>query len=50
MKMADRPKNRDRTTVRPSVIRLLNDFIPQGTEFVPELGMSVDYVKLGENP
>ena len=49
MKMADLPKDKDRSTVRSSVVRLPNDFIPQGTEVVLELGKSVADVKLGEH-
>lgn len=37
-------------TVRSCVMCLPNDFIPQGTEIVLELGKSVEYVKLGEHP
>jgi hypothetical protein len=48
--MADLSKDKDRSTVRSSVVRLSNDFIPQGTEVVLELGKSVAYVKLGEHP
>jgi hypothetical protein len=45
----DLPKDRDESTVRSCVVRL-NDFIPQGTKVVLELGKSVVYVKLGKHP
>ena len=48
--MADLPKDEDGSTVRSTVVRLPDDFIPQRTEFVLELGMSGAYVKLGEHP
>jgi hypothetical protein len=50
MKMADLPKDKDLSTVRSSVVRVPNDFIPQGTKVALELGKSVAYVKLGEHP
>ncbi len=50
IKMTELPKDVDRSTIGSSVVRLLNNFIPQGTEFVLELGKSGAYVKLGEHP
>jgi hypothetical protein len=49
MKMADLPKDKDRSAVRSSAVRLAKDFIPQGTEVMLELGKSVADVKLGEH-
>jgi hypothetical protein len=48
--MADLPEDKYRNTVRSTVVRLHNDFIPQGTKIVLELGVSVAYVKLGKHP
>jgi hypothetical protein len=50
MKMADLFKDEHRNTVRPTVVRLPNDFIPQGAKLVLELGKSAAYIKLGEHP
>jgi hypothetical protein len=54
MKMADLPKDEDRSTVgstvRSTVVRLFNNFIPQGTKVALELGKSVAYVEFGEHP
>ena len=48
--MADLPEDKDGIAVRSSVMRLLNDFIPQETEVLLEPGKGVAYVKLGEHP
>jgi hypothetical protein len=48
--MADLSEDKVRSTVRPSVVRFPNDFIPQGAKVVLELGESVAYVKLGKHP
>jgi len=44
--MANLTEDIDGNAVCPTPPRFLNDFVPQGTEFVLQFGMGIAYVKL----
>jgi hypothetical protein len=46
--MADLSEDIYRSAVRPSILRFLNDFVPQGTKVLLESGKGVAYIELGE--